>query len=150
MKRDIQLFDFQADAKNYLLDKTTDINSKRKIILKSPTGSGKTIILLSYIDDYLANVDNEAIFVWLTPGKGNLEKQSQEKMEKFIHNAKTGDVNDVLLQGFIAGTTYFINWEMITNKKNNALKDTERKNLFERIAEVHRKNQKFIVLSSIF
>lgn len=146
MKRDIQLFDFQADAKNYLLDKTTDINSKRKIILKSPTGSGKTIILLSYIDDYLANVDNEAIFVWLTPGKGNLEKQSQEKMEKFIHNAKTGDVNDVLLQGFIAGTTYFINWEMITNKKNNALKETERKNLFERITDAHRKGYNFIVI----
>jgi type III restriction enzyme len=146
MIRDIELFDFQTDAKNYLLDKTTDSNAKRKIILKSPTGSGKTIMLLSYIEDYLANVDNEMIFVWLTPGKGDLEKQSQEKMENLIPNAKTGDISDVLLQGFIAGTTYFINWEMITNKKNNALKDTERKNLFERITEAHRNGYSFIVL----
>ena len=48
MIRDIQLFDFQTDAKNYLLDKTTDTNSKHKIILKSPTGSGKTIIRAIY------------------------------------------------------------------------------------------------------
>lgn len=146
MIRDIELFDFQTDAKNYLLDKTTDINSKRKIILKSPTGSGKTIILLSYIDDYFNNIDNDIIFVWLTPGKGNLEKQSQEKMTKLIPNAKTSDINDVLLQGFISGTTYFINWEMITNKKNNALKETERKNLFERITDAHRKGYNFIVI----
>ena len=39
----IQLFDFQTDAKNYLLDKTTDINSKRKIILKSPTGAERLL-----------------------------------------------------------------------------------------------------------
>ena len=49
----LDLFDFQTDAKNYLLDKTTDPNAKRKIIVKSPTGSGKTIILLSYIYDYV-------------------------------------------------------------------------------------------------
>ena len=34
----LDLFDFQTDAKNYLLDKTTDPNAKRKIIVKSPTG----------------------------------------------------------------------------------------------------------------
>lgn len=146
MISNIELFDFQTDAKNYLLDKTTDSNAKRKIILKSPTGSGKTIMLLSYIEDYLANIDNEMIFVWLTPGKGDLETQSQKKMEKLIPNAKTGDISDVLLQGFVAGTTYFINWEMITNNKNNALKDTERKNLFERITDAHRKGYNFIVL----
>lgn len=146
MISNIELFDFQTDAKNYLLDKTTDSNAKRKIILKSPTGSGKTIMLLSYIEDYLANIDNEMIFVWLTPGKGDLETQSQNKMEKLIPNAKTGDISDVLLQGFVAGTTYFINWEMITNNKNNALKDTERKNLFERITDAHRKGYNFIVL----
>lgn len=146
MIREIQLFDFQTDAKNYLLDKTTDSNSRHKIILKSPTGSGKTIMLLSYIEDYLANVDKEMIFIWLTPGKGDLEKQSQEKMEKLIPNAKTGDISDVLLQGFVGGTTYFINWEMITNKTNNALKDTEKKNLFERIAFAHRNGNDFIVI----
>lgn len=124
MIRETDLFEFQLDAKTYLLDKTTDKNAKNKLILKSPTGSGKTIILLSYIKDYLANINNEMIFIWLTPGKGNLEEQSKEKMCKLTPTAKTGDISNILLQGFNSGTTYFVNWEMITNKKNNALKDT--------------------------
>lgn len=142
----VDLFDFQIDAKNYLLDKTTDSNSRQKIILKSPTGSGKTIILLSYIDDYLANVDNEKIFIWLTPGKGDLEQQSKDKMRDLLPSSKTGDIHDILLQGFTSGYTYFVNWEMITNKRNKSLKDTERKNLFERITDAHRKGYSFIVV----
>lgn len=142
----LELFDFQTDAKNYLLDKTTDSNSRPKIILKSPTGSGKTIILLSYIDDYLANVDNEKIFIWLTPGKGDLEEQSKDKMLALFPASKTGDIHDILLQGFMPGYTYFVNWEMITNKKNNALKDTERKNLFDHITTAHRSGYSFIVI----
>lgn len=142
----IKLLDFQSDAITYLLDKTTDSNSKKKIILKSPTGSGKTIMLLSYIRDYLMNVNGEQIFIWLTPGKGNLEEQSKEKMDSLIPSAKTGNIHDILLQGFTGGMTYFVNWEMITNKKNTALKESERKNLFERITDAHRKNLKFIVI----
>lgn len=142
----IKLFDFQSEAITYLLDKTTDKSSRRKIILKSPTGSGKTVMLLSYVNDYLLNVDNEMIFIWLTPGKGNLEEQSKEKMDNLIPSAKTGNIHDILLQGFDTGTTYFVNWEMITNKKNTALKESERKNLFERITDAHRKSMNFIVI----
>lgn len=142
----LDLFDFQTDAKNYLLDKTTDPNAKRKIIVKSPTGSGKTIILLSYIYDYLLWQDPNKVFIWLTPGKGDLEEQSKEKMDDFIPHAKSANIHDALLQGFKGGYTYFINWEMITNKKNNALKDSEKKNLFERIAEAHREQLSFITI----
>jgi len=142
----IELFDFQEDTVSYLLEKTNDRNSKRKIILKSPTGSGKTIILLSYIEQFLLNADPDMIFCWLTPGKGELEEQSEEKMKRHLPNLKTGDIDNLLLQGFVPGTTYFINWEMITNKKNNSVKETERKNLFDRIIEAHRKKQRFIVI----
>lgn len=142
----IDLFEFQEDTVGYLLDKTIDKNSKRKIIVKSCTGSGKTIILVAFIEQYLLNYDTDVIFCWFTPGKGQLERQSEEKMKRHIPNSKTGDIHDILLQGFQPGHTYFINWEMVTNKKNNSLKDTERKNLFERIAEIHKRNQRFIVI----
>lgn len=142
----INLFDFQQDGITYLLDKTTDKNAKTKIILKSPTGSGKTVMLLSYVEDYLNEVDRDMVFIWLTPGAGNLEEQSEEKMRELIPNAKTGDVHDILLQGFHGGTTYFINWEMITNKRNVSLRDSEKKNLFERIADAHRNGLEFIVI----
>lgn len=142
----LNLFDFQSDAKNYLLDKVNDPSSKQRIIVKSPTGSGKTVILISFIEDYLLYKDPNIIFIWLTPGKGDLEEQSKEKMEAILPNAKTANISDALLQGFKPGYTYFINWEMITNKKNNALKDSEKKNLYERIAEAHREQYSFITI----
>ena len=142
----INLFDFQNDAKSFLLDKTNDPNSKKRIIVKSPTGSGKTVILLDYIKDYLFYGNEKQIFIWFTPGKGDLEEQSKKRMEEFIPNAKTGNVHDVLLQGFKPGYTYFINWEMITNKKNLAVKESENKNLIERIIEAHRNQLSFITI----
>ncbi|WP_034450421.1 DEAD/DEAH box helicase [Fenollaria massiliensis] len=142
----LNLFDFQSDAKNYLLDKVNDPSSKQRIIVKSPTGSGKTVILISFIEDYLLYKDSNKIFIWLTPGKGDLEEQSKEKMEAILPNAKTANISDALLQGFKPGYTYFINWEMITNKTNNALKDSEKKNLYERIAEAHREQYSFITI----
>lgn len=142
----LNLFDFQSDAKNYLLDKVNDPSSKQRIIVKSPTGSGKTVILISFIEDYLLYKDPNKIFIWLTPGKGDLEKQSKEKMEAILPNAKTANISDALLQGFKPGYTYFINWEMITNKTNNALKDSEKKNLYERIAEAHKEQYSFITI----
>lgn len=142
----LNLFDFQSDAKNYLLDKVNDSSSKQRIIVKSPTGSGKTVILISFIEDYLLYKDPNKIFIWLTPGKGDLEEQSKEKMEAILPNAKTANISDALLQGFKPGYTYFINWEMITNKTNNALKDSEKKNLYERIAEAHKEQYSFITI----
>lgn len=40
----------------------------RDIILKSPTGSGKTIILTYFMHQYVQSYRN-TVFVWLTPGK---------------------------------------------------------------------------------
>ena len=114
-------------------------------MLEAPTGSGKTIILLSFIEEYLS-LNNKTIFIWLTPGKGELEEQSRKKMMTFLPGYNTKNIQDVLLQGFEENDTAFINWETITKKDSNALKETERKNLYERIKEAHNKGIKFIVI----
>lgn len=48
-------------------------------------------------------------------------------MVKFLPHHNTKNIQDVLLQGFDAKDTAFINWETITKKGNNALKEAERK-----------------------
>lgn len=140
----IKLKDFQINTVNKLLD-ATSIGSKKEVLLQAPTGSGKTIILLSYIEEYLKE-NNKVIFVWLTPGKGDLEEQSRKKMVKFLPHHNTKNIQDVLLQGFDAKDTAFINWETITKKGNNALKEAERKNLYERVHEAHNNSYKFIII----
>ena len=140
----IKLKDFQINTVNKLLD-ATSIGSKKEVLLQAPTGSGKTIILLSYIEEYLKE-NNKMVFVWLTPGKGDLEEQSRKKMIKFLPHHNTKNIQDVLLQGFEAKDTAFINWETITKKDNNALKEAERKNLYERVREAHNNRYKFIII----
>lgn len=140
----IELKEFQIECVNKLLDATT-IGNKREVLVQAPTGSGKTIILLDYIEEYLEDNKN-TIFIWLTPGKGDLEEQSKEKMIRYLPRLKNKNIQDVLLQGFEGEDTAFINWETITKKGNTALKEQERKNLFERIDEAYNRGFNFIVI----
>ena len=143
----LTLFPFQEQAIIKLIDLTTAPDSKNVIVMKSPTGSGKTVILLGYIDEYLFNARPNTAFVWFCPGSGDLEEQSQDKMRKLLPNRKTKNLFEAMQNGFEAETTTFINWELVRNKnKNLAVRDGERKNLFDRIAEAHRNGIEFIVI----
>ena len=142
----IKLFDFQEEAVIKLIDLTSKKDSKQTIIMKAPTGSGKTIILIDYVDTYLTNVSANTAFIWLCPGKGNLEEQSREKMMKFVPSRTTQNLFDALLNGFSRGSTTFINWELVTKRGNIAIRDSERKNLYDRIADAHRSGVEFIVI----
>ena len=124
----IDLMQFQLKAIKMLLESMEE--PQRDIILKSPTGSGKTIILTHFMDEYMQG-HTKTVFVWLTPGKGNLEEQSRAKMDAYIHNAQTKLLADVMTSGFAENDACFINWEKLTKKGNNALKDSERTNFLE-------------------
>lgn len=124
----IKLMNFQLNAIKQLMESMEE--QKRDIVLKSPTGSGKTIILTHFMDEYLKSHPN-TVFMWLTPGKGNLEEQSKQKMDLYIHNSQTKLLQDVMLHGFIENDCCFINWEKLTKKGNNALKDSERESFLD-------------------
>lgn len=126
----IKLANFQLKTIKLLLESMEE--KTRDIILKSPTGSGKTIILTHFMDEYIKG-HFKIVFVWLTPGKGNLEEQSKEKMDRYIHNAQTKLLADVMTSGFEENDSCFINWEKLTKKGNNALKYSERTNFLEYI-----------------
>lgn len=142
----IKLFDFQEQAVMKLIDLTSKVDSKQTIVMKAPTGSGKTIMLIDYIDTYLTNINDNTAFIWLCPGKGNLEEQSREKMMQFAPGRVTQNLFDALLNGFTPGSTTFINWELVTKRGNTAIRDSERKNLFDRIADAHRLDMDFIII----
>lgn len=72
----MQLKNFQLSAVKLLfeaMDKPT-----RDIILKSPTGSGKTIILTYFMHQYVQSYRN-TVFVWLTPRQGQFGGAEQGK-----------------------------------------------------------------------
>ena len=139
----MQLVEFQLKAIAELKEAMED--SKRDIVLKSPTGSGKTIMLTHFMDEYCKSVPN-IVFIWLTPGKGDLEVQSKAKMDKYIHNAQTKLLADVMTSGFAENDCCFINWEKLTKKGNNALKEGERKNFLEHIETAQNNGLQFKVI----
>lgn len=141
-----KLYDFQQEAVDNITRLSEPYKNQQVITVKSPTGSGKTLILLGFVDKYLYEIEPNTAFVWLCPGKGDLEMQSMQKMQKFLPSRTAYTLDDALKNGFTAGSTTFINWELVTKKGNNAIKDSEKKNLFDRIAEAKREQREFIVI----
>lgn len=139
-------YEYQDNCVEYLFDKTTSTNSKNIITVKAPTGAGKTVILIKYVNFYLNNTDGKTAFIWLCPGKGDLEVQSREKMEDLIPTIDARDLPYSMLCGFDERSVTFINWELVTKSKNSALKEGERKNLFDRIDEAHSDGIRFILI----
>lgn len=139
----MKLLDFQIRAINDLLKLMED--SCRDIVLKSPTGSGKTIILTHFMNEYLRGHSN-SVFVWLTPGKGSLEEQSKKKMDLYIHNSQTKLLSEVMVSGFEENDCCFINWEKLTKKGNNALKDSEKNNFIKMVNDAILSGLSFFVI----
>ena len=138
-----KLAEFQINAIAKLTESMSDEN--KEVVLKSPTGSGKTIIITHFMDEYGKGHFNN-VFVWLTPGKGNLEEQSKAKMDTYIHNSSTKVLSNVMTYGFKENDACFINWEKLTKKGNTALKEGERTNFLEHIERAHRTGLEFIVI----
>ena len=140
---DITLANFQIKAISDLMEAMLKPN--KEIVLKSCTGSGKTIIMTHFMDEYIKSNPN-TVFMWLTPGKGDLEEQSKRKMDLYIHNSRTKLLADVMTSGFDANDCCFINWEKLTKKGNNALKDGERTNFIEWIEKAIRTGISFKIV----
>ena len=101
------LFAFQEECSLYLLDTVSNRSSKQTVTVKAPTGAGKTVILLDFIDKYLNTVNADTAFIWLCPGKGDLEEQSRRKMLRLLPNRAAKNLGDALLSGFEAGSATF-------------------------------------------
>ncbi len=139
----ITLANFQREAIRRLMDAMA--GGQQNIVLKSCTGSGKTIILTHFMDAYCKEHER-VVFIWLTPGKGNLEEQSKEKMDRYIHGSQTKRLSDVMSEGFAENDACFINWEKLTKKGNHALKDSERTSFLEHIGRALEEGLSFVII----
>lgn len=142
----INLKNFQQDVVNKLLAFIAPEYGVNNLTIKAPTGSGKTIMLLSWIDEYIRSTADNVAFVWFTPGAGELEEQSQDKANSFS-SIKAQSVDDALLNGFERGSATFINYERVVGKKSKAmLTDSERDNLADKIDKAAQNSRHFIVI----
>lgn len=128
-----KLYDFQAKHEENLLNKCADHG---EIILCAPTGSGKTVLACKFIDDYLDENPN-TVFLWLCPGAGGLQKQSEESFAETTSGIPYGDVYGFITEPDPRGHVFFINWDKINKKSNVVLREGEHKDLMTKVLSCH-------------
>lgn len=141
----IKLKDFQIAAKEHLL-KLIDDKDKREIVIQAPTGSGKTIVLTDTVKDYFNNEHQKTAFIWFTPGAGELEEQSKEKFERLVPEYNAKSLDEAIRNGIQENEIVFINWEQVDKDGNRAIRESERKNLLDRIQECKDADINFILI----
>lgn len=129
----VDLFQFQMLAVQELRNKASnaiknyrDTSSPQVISLQAPTGSGKTIIMASFIEDVFYGTEDfveqpNAIFVWLSDSP-QLNEQSKDKITKFakvkFNQCITVSDDNFDQETFDDGKIYFINTQKIGKAGN--------------------------------
>jgi type III restriction enzyme len=140
------LFDFFFDKK------------EKTIVFKSPTGSGKTLMISSVIEEEVAERENDKFcFVWASIGKGELQKQSYHSVKSYVQGHP---LCTLLEEDFFGSRSFiknhevvFVNWEKLIRKdrgtgqwKNNLMKDSEGHNFLDVINNTKENGTKIILI----
>ena len=138
----MELKNYQEEASKELLYKSLKLLGKKKgaIVFKSPTGSGKTIVLADFIKRLVQKAEEDRVhalsFVWLAPRA--LHNQSKKKLEKYYvdtHILECKNYSDLKDRQIGENEILFLNWEGVNKKDNVAIRDNEREDYLEKIIE---------------
>lgn len=118
----MELKQYQENAVDNLVKKYNqqkDGTRDNFIIFKSPTGSGKTIMMAEFLKRIISNNNDEnTVFVWVAPR--DLHNQSKAKIEKYLKNFayRIIDQNSLSAEPFLPNDLFFFNWEKGITKKD--------------------------------
>lgn len=143
----MQLKEFQEKAVEKLLEYSITSN-RNEFILQAPTGAGKTIILLTYMDRLVNDeyINEDFCFIWLTPGAGELEEQSFDKLNNGDYQVSAKHLSDALNQGFQKDSCYFINYEQVIKDGNKSTRESEMNNIYDQLQIAHDKGLVFVLI----
>jgi type III restriction enzyme len=159
----ITLADYQAETIDKLADVLGTLLRKRDeqdrvVLFRSPTGSGKTLMLANALDTAFESPENPPFVVlWLSPGKGELHLQSQKALARYLRPsrmvAKLLDGRDELVANLDApaGSVFVVNWEKLRTEKdgewgNRMLRPGEKANLFTLLETFRNRDFELVVV----
>ena len=152
--------EYQTKAVDELIEKTEILLDNEKdslnLVFKAPTGSGKTIMTARYIQRLVNTFEGNLCFIWVSIGKGNLHKQSRDKLVKIFNNSPKVSL---LSEEFYGNRSVIgknevvvVNWESIDNKDKNdnytnkIMKDGEKRNFRQVLANTRALGTKIILI----
>ena len=147
MVKEITLAGYQQKAVDAILSDVNHFlgNKQAEITLKSPTGSGKTVMATALLEAICEENDNVA-FLWTTVGKGELHVQGGESIQE-----KTTELTVKYLDNVFLGTpmdhkdVFVVNWEKLNSKDNVLVREGESHNFFD-LLNVTRDNGTKLIL----
>mgnify|MGYP000228608068 FL=1 len=153
---------YQAEAVDELIKYSEKLirknREKQTIVFQAPTGSGKTFMMGSFIEQLINEMPNEDLcFLWISIGTGELHKQSYNSLknnyagfpdvylleEEFFGSRQTIDKNEVVI----------VNWDKLNQKdkktnewKSTLMKDKEGINFRELVKNTKQSGTKIILI----
>ena len=128
--------EYQTKAVKDLVEKTRKLleesGSRKKLVFKAPTGSGKTVMASQMLDELTTELEQdgqEIAIIWIAPNK--LHQQSYFRMKNYFSETHAlspvmYDELDHSIDGYIKpGEIFFVNWESINKDTNVMVRDTE-------------------------
>ena len=144
-----------SQLKNQFLSLWKLPNQNIPLVFKSPTGSGKTIMLAQFLRDIVSDPrfqGNDVAFVWFSFSEDSYE-QSKKKLFEYYGGASELDLidlNDLSREKLNQNDVFFINWQKIKGKSKDSRKlrrENEQGLTFDNfINETHEAGRKIIVI----
>ena len=145
----IVLKEYQGAAVNFLVDRlNTELNNgtKKTIVFKSPTGSGKTIMAGSIIND-LAQTNPNITFIWTSVADGKLHTQSAEKIREFYPEIPVSLLDNVHFGVPMSpGSMYVVSWQKLWSKDNVFMREGENFNFSDLLGNTKKAGTKIILI----
>jgi len=148
----MQLKIYQENAIDDLLNKTKKLlaySGSKKLVFKSPTGSGKTIMMAEFlkrlVDD--REVRQSLGFIWTAPRQ--LHIQSRDKLENYFETSralKCSYFEDLDDRKISENDILFFNWESINRADNVYIRDNEREFNLSKVLERVKEEGREIIL----
>ena len=143
---------YQENAIEELLEKAKKLlaySGEKKLVFKSPTASGKTIMMAQFLKQLVEDreIRQSLSFIWTAPRK--LHIQSREKLEKYFEDSrafKCSFFEDLDNRKIDDNEILFFNWESINKADNIYIRDNEQDFNLSTILERTKEEAREIIL----
>ena len=148
----MQLKIYQENAIEELLEKAKKLlaySGEKKLVFKSPTASGKTIMMAQFLKQLVEDreIRQSLSFIWTAPRK--LHTQSREKLEKYFEESRTLECSffeDLDDRKIDENEILFFNWESINKTDNIYIRDNEQNFNLSSVLEKTKEKRREIIL----
>ena len=149
----IEIKDYQEKAILKLKEQINELlnkDSRETLVFKSPTGSGKTLMVAEFIKRLVDKRDDgkQIAFIWTAPRQ--LHTQSKEKLDNYYSTTRAieckyfEDLNNNRIE---PDEILFLNWESINKKENVYIRENEQeKNLSKVLENTQEEGTKIVLI----